>query len=73
MRDLRGFRVKAVWEARNTPAPGKTILLRRPLYPAPLPSWLATQKPMVIGAKKLWNREAVVMWAEDEARINRAS
>ncbi|HEL3158049.1 TPA: hypothetical protein UMF67_001768 [Stenotrophomonas maltophilia] len=30
-------------------------------------------KPMVIGAKKLWKREAVVMWAEDEARINRAS
>lgn len=30
-------------------------------------------KPMAIGAKKLWNREAVVSWAEDEARINRAS
>lgn len=30
-------------------------------------------KPMTIGAKKLWNREAVVMWAEDEARISRAS
>lgn len=30
-------------------------------------------KPMVIGAKKLWKREAVVMWAEDEARISRAS
>jgi hypothetical protein len=30
-------------------------------------------KPMAIGAKKLWNREAVVGWAEDEARINRAS
>jgi hypothetical protein len=30
-------------------------------------------KPMAIGARKLWNREAVVSWAEDEARINRAS
>lgn len=30
-------------------------------------------KPMAIGAKKLWNREAVVGWAEDEARISRAS
>lgn len=30
-------------------------------------------KPMAIGSKKLWNREAVVAWADDEARISRAS
>lgn len=30
-------------------------------------------KPIVIGAKKLWNREAVVLWAEDQSRISRAS
>lgn len=29
--------------------------------------------PMSIGAKKLWKRVDVVMWAEDEARISRAS
>lgn len=30
-------------------------------------------KPMHIGAKKLWKRSDVVLWADDEARIRRAS
>ncbi|WOS40706.1 hypothetical protein [Xanthomonas rydalmerensis] len=30
-------------------------------------------KPMSIGAKKLWKRSDVVLWAEDESRIRRAS
>lgn len=30
-------------------------------------------EPMLLGAKKLWRRADVVLWAEDEAKISRAA